>query len=187
MAAASRRAQPWPATDGGDDACRARARARAGAGSWRKLACRACVRAARSHGGVSMTPQPRPAGSTSSPAARENKEARVAVSGGVWRRAGVGLVMSPRGPKVLYGERFLYQKWCEWLTPRKSSRKIFIAPMHSSGRVASFFHTTFSLYRSRSAGILGQSRMVSWLSKPVLSIYDVPFFFEVAAVGQVHP
>lgn len=120
------------------------------------------------HGGVSMTPQPRPAGSTSSPAARENKEARVAVSGGVWRRAGVGLVMSPRGPKVLYGERFLYQKWCEWLTPRNSSRKIFIAPMHSSGRVASFFHTTFSLYRSRSAGILGQSRMVSWLSTGLL-------------------
>jgi hypothetical protein len=169
LAAASRRAQPWPATDGGDDACRARARARAGgAGSWRKLACRACVRAARSHGGVSMTPQPRPAGSTSSPAARENKEARVAVSGGVWRRAGVGLVMSPRGPKVLYGERFLYQKWCEWLTPRNSSRKIFIAPMHSSGRVASFFHTTFSLYRSRSAGILGQSRMVSWLSTALI-------------------
>ena len=125
MAAASRRAQPWPATDGGDDACRARARARAGAGSWRKLACRACVRAARSHGGVSMTPQPRPAGSTSSPAARENKEARVAVSGGVWRRAGVGLVMSPRGPKVLYGERFLYQKWCEWLTPRELKSQNF--------------------------------------------------------------
>jgi hypothetical protein len=156
----SRRAQPWPATDGGDDACRARARARAGAGSWR--AEHVCEQPGRmGHGGVSMTPQPRPASSTSSPAARENKEACVAVSGGVWRRAGVGLVMSPRGPKVLYGERFSYQKWCEWLTPRKSSRKIFIAPMHSSGRVASFFHTTFSLYRSRSAGILGQSRMVS--------------------------
>ena len=132
-----------------------------------QLACRACVRAARSHGGVSMTPQPRPAGSTSSPAARENKEARVAVSGGVWRRAGVALVMSPRGPKLLYGKRFLYQKWCELVTPRYQTRIFFIAPMHSSGRVASFCHTTFGLDRSRSAGILGQSRMVSWLSKLV--------------------
>ena len=48
--------------------------------------------------------------------------ARVAVSGGVRRRAGVGLVMSPRGPKVLYGKRFRIKKWCERLTPRNSNR-----------------------------------------------------------------
>ena len=50
---------------------------------------------------------------------------RVAVSGGVRRRAGVGLVMSPRGPKVLYGKRFRIKKWCEMLTPRNSNRAIF--------------------------------------------------------------
>ena len=113
--------------------------------------------------GSCMTPQPCPAGSSSSLAAG----AKVAVSGGVWRRAGVALVMSPRGPKVLYRKRFLYQKWCELVTPRYQTRIFLFAPMHSSGRVASFCHTTFGLDRSRSAGILGQSRMVSWLSKLV--------------------
>ena len=47
------------------------------------------------------------------------------VSGGVWRRTGVGLEMLLPGPKVLYGKRFSYQKWCEWLTPRDSNSHNF--------------------------------------------------------------
>eukprot|EP00966_Prymnesium_polylepis_P265264 6128271-Prymnesium_polylepis.1 len=71
-----------------------------------------------------------------------------------------GYTLATYHDKSVVREAFFVSKWCEWLTPRYPTFFYCTnALLGSSGIYASFCHTTSGLDRSRSAGILGQSRM----------------------------